>query len=90
MKEPSIEERENTVLVSLKHEPLASPEESLVTYLKVTADITNSKAREICHIGSESKMKKIFEKMIQSGVLESVPGKRGRAYAYRLTEKGRA
>jgi ATP-dependent DNA helicase RecG len=87
LKEPIIHERENSLIVFLRHEPLASPEEIVAEYLRVNPEINNSKAREICHIGSENVMKRVFEGMMASKVIERVPGKQGRAIAYRLVQK---
>jgi ATP-dependent DNA helicase RecG len=44
LKEPKIQEKDNSVLVTIKHEPLASPEESIIEYLKNNEAINNSKA----------------------------------------------
>jgi ATP-dependent DNA helicase RecG len=89
LREPTITELENGVLVSLRHEPLASPEETLVAYLRENPQVSNSQARELCHVNSENIMKRIFERMMESGLLERVPGKSGRAIAYQLTQAGR-
>lgn len=88
LREPDIRELENAVLVSLRHEPLASPEEMIVGYLEDHRQISNSQARELCHINSENIMKRIFERMMESNVLERVPGKQGRAIAYQLKSVG--
>lgn len=83
LKEPIVEQRDNSVIVYLRHEALASPEEIVMNYLKVNPMINNSKGREVCHIGSENVMKRVFERLIESGMIERVPDLRGRAAAYR-------
>jgi ATP-dependent DNA helicase RecG len=87
LKDPEIIQKDNSVLVKIKHEPLASPEEIILNYLKENDRINNSKGREICFIGSENVMKRILQGMIKTGLIESIPGKKGRATAYRLVLK---
>lgn len=82
--EPSIEELENSVRVILAHEPLASKEKIIEEYLKKNKTITNTKGREVCFEPSESKMRKMYQRMIEAGVLEKVPGTIGRGTQYRL------
>jgi ATP-dependent DNA helicase RecG len=83
LREPIIRQRENSVLVEIRHEPLASPEELVIDFLKDNTQINNSKARELCHIGSENVMKRVFERLIDRDLIERVPGMQGRAAAYR-------
>jgi len=82
LKPPIIEERENSVIVFIRHEPLASPEELVMEYLGNHDRINNSAAREICHIGSENVMKRVFERLMKRGMIERVPNLKGRATAY--------
>lgn len=82
LKNPLIEERGNSVLVHILHEPLASPEDTILEYLEHHSQISNSKAREICHIGSENTIKHLFESLTKRGLIERVPNLRGRASAY--------
>jgi Predicted transcriptional regulator containing an HTH domain and an uncharacterized domain shared with the mammalian protein Schlafen len=63
LREPIIRQRENSVIVEIRHEPLASPEELVIEFLKGNAQINNSTARELCHIGSENVMKRVFERL---------------------------
>ena len=83
LKDPIIRQRENSVLVQIRHEPLASPEEIVLQYLEQNSHINNTKGREICHIGSENVMKRVFERLIDSDLIERDPELRGRASAYR-------
>ena len=82
LKEPIIEQRENSIVVYIRHEPLATPEEIVMKYLEENLDINNSRAREVCHIGSENVMKRVFERLMKRNMIERVPEKRGRAAAY--------
>lgn len=87
LKEPQLIQREHSVLVVIRHESLASPAQQLVEYLGKNERIGNEKARRLTGVNSESKMKKIFEQLIDAGEIEHVPGTAGRGYAYRAVEK---
>jgi len=78
LKKPEIQEREGAVVVTLKHESLASPEQMVMEYLATASEITNSEARELTGIKSENTMKQVFYKLRDSGQLEQVkiPGKK--------------
>lgn len=84
LKPPIIFQDGGYVKVSLRHEPLATPEEIVLEYLQTHEQITNKQAREICFIGSENKMKTIFQRMIRQGLIELVPGATRYTAAYRL------
>jgi ATP-dependent DNA helicase RecG len=84
LKPPLLEERENHVLVTIRHERLASYEEQIVEYLLVEGTINNSMARTVTGEGSENKMKRVFEKMIESGQIYRDPDKKGSATTYLL------
>jgi ATP-dependent DNA helicase RecG len=86
LKPPEIIERQNAVLVSIRHERLASPEEMILEYLQNNPEIANAKVRELTGIGSENKVKRIFQKMIKAGELEPIPDRSLRDAAYRLPE----
>ena len=83
LKPPKITEIENGVIVAIRHEPLASPEELVMEYLEMAPEINNTKGRDVCHIGSENKMKRVFERLMERELIERIPGRRGRAAAYR-------
>jgi ATP-dependent DNA helicase RecG len=86
LKPPLIEETDNSVLVSIKHEPLASPEESVMHYLQNHDVITNRIARELTGITSENSMKEVFYRLAKSNLIERVPGKRGAAAAWQKVQ----
>jgi len=75
LKDPIIEQRENSVLVSLRHEKLGTPEQIIVEYLRDNVEINNATARELCIIGSENTAKRILQKMVRAGLLEAVEGR---------------
>jgi ATP-dependent DNA helicase RecG len=83
LKEPEIEERENSVVVHIAHSPLASPEETVMAYLETHETITNSIARDLTGIRSENTMKEVFYRLAKRDLIERVPGKRGNASAWR-------
>ncbi len=87
LKHPEIIQREHSVLVIVRHESLASPAQQVVDFLLENEQIRNEQARKMTGVNSESKMKKIFEQLIDAEEIEHVPGTAGRGYAYRLTPK---
>ena len=52
-------------------------------YLETNDQITNREVRELCHIGSENRVKRIFDKMMQRALIERVPGLLSNKTAYR-------
>jgi len=83
LKEPLIIERDNSLLVLIRHESLASPEEVIMTYLKTNATINNRTARGLANIGSENTMKQIFYTLRDKGLIEQTPGTQGRGTTWR-------
>ena len=83
LKSPTIEELEGSVLVTLKHEGLGSPEQMVMEYLETTGEITNAIARELTAIKSENSMKQVFYRLRDSGQLEQTPKVAGRKRAWR-------
>jgi ATP-dependent DNA helicase RecG len=85
LKPPIIEERENSVIVRIRHEPLASPEEAVMEYLETHAEIVNRVGREITGITSENSMKNVFYRLRDRRLIEPVPGRVGFSAAWRKT-----
>ena len=83
LKKPLIEERENSVLVVLRHESLGSPEQLVMDFLEKNAEITNALGRDITGIKSENTMKEVFYRLRDRDQLEQVPGKFGNKAAWR-------
>ncbi|QDV31999.1 Divergent AAA domain protein [Planctopirus ephydatiae] len=83
LKPPRIEERPNSVLVSLKHEPLASPEQLILEFLEKNDSIRNRQARDICNIGADYIIKRIFGLLGDRGLIEQIPGTDRSTTAYR-------
>jgi ATP-dependent DNA helicase RecG len=86
-KEPIIKEKENSVLVVIRHEQLASPQEAIMDYLERHETINNSRARQIAHVAQDYQMKAIFNQMVDAGMIEQVPGTRTSTTAYRKHDK---
>lgn len=83
LKPPLILEKENSVLVIVRHEALASPEEAVMEYLETNDEIVNRIGREITGITSENSMKNVFYRLRDRGLIEPVPGRVGFASAWR-------
>lgn len=83
LKRPIIEEGENSVVVTLRHESLGSPEQLVMEYLDTHEEITNSIGRDLTAIKSENTMKEVFYRLRDRGILEQVPDKRGKSSAWR-------
>ena len=83
LKDPEIEEKDTDVLVIIRHEPLASPEEAILNYLEKHETIKNKTAREITNVKMDYQMKSIFGRMEEAGLIEQVPGTRTSSTAYR-------
>jgi ATP-dependent DNA helicase RecG len=83
LKPPVLEETENSVIVYIRHERLASAEESVMDYLSNHDEITNRVARELTGITSENTMKEVFLRLAKRGLIEKIPGRSGAASAWR-------
>lgn len=83
LKSPVIMERENSVLVVIRHESLGSPEEIVMSYLVSHDEITNSIARDLTGIKSENTMKNVFLRLKARRLIEPIPERKGPASAWR-------
>lgn len=82
LKAPTIEERDNAVLVTIRHERLASPEEAVMHYLAHHDEINNRTARGLTGITSENAMKEVSYRLRDRGLIERVPDRVGSASAW--------
>lgn len=87
LKPPTIEETENSVIVTIKHERLADAETIVLDYLAEHETINNAIARSLTGIADSNKMKKIFYVLKDKELLEIVPGTRGVATQWRMKSK---
>jgi ATP-dependent DNA helicase RecG len=83
LKEPEIQQRESSVLVVIRHEQLASPEERIMSFLDSHETICNGEAREVCVIREDWRVRSIFARMVEAGMIEKVPGSTTSNTAYR-------
>lgn len=83
LKDPVIAELENSVVVYIRHQRLGTPEEQILEYLQDHEEITNKQVRAMTGIGSENKVKTIFQRLMAANQIERVPGRGGGAAAYR-------
>jgi ATP-dependent DNA helicase RecG len=90
LRPPEIIEAEHSVVVHIRHAPLASPHEAVLEYLDQHGEITNSMAREVTGVKADSSMRDVFYALQRSGVIEPVPGKTGRASAWRRAQAASA
>lgn len=82
LKDPVVLEPENSVVVQIKHEKLASAEDTIMEYVQNNPMITNRVARNLTGIQSENSMKMVFIRLRNRGLLEPVPGRSGFASAW--------
>jgi ATP-dependent DNA helicase RecG len=83
LKEPEIVQRDSSVLVLIRHEQLASPQELIMEYLATHPTIRNGEARDICVIREDWRVREIFADMVAAGMIEKIPGSTTRNTAYR-------
>lgn len=87
LKDPEITQAENSVLVYIRHARLSSPAQIVMEYLEANDSITNQVGRNITGIRRDVQMKDIFVALRRRGLIEQVPGKRGKATAWRKMQK---
>lgn len=73
--DPEIRQQGMNVIVTLKHESLASPEQLIMQYLDNNEFISNKQAREITNTGSENAMKHTLRRMTDAGMIKVIQGK---------------
>jgi len=83
LKDPEIVETDTSVIVHIRHSPLASPQDAVISYLDYHDEITNSVGRELTGIRSENSMKEVFLSLNRRQLIERVPGKLGNRAAWR-------
>jgi ATP-dependent DNA helicase RecG len=74
LKPPLITERDNSVLVVVRHEALASTEQRILEFLESHDTIRNREAREICNVSGDYVIKRVFGQLVDRGLIEQVPG----------------
>lgn len=89
LRDPQIEEKENSVLVVIRHEQLASPEQQIMEFVRAGDSINNSQARQVTGIESPIKVRAVLQKLVRAGELELAPGTSRATTAYRIPERKR-
>src|SRR6266704_4983977 len=87
LKDPVFLEPENSVIVQIKHERLASAEDIVMEFLENNVLITNRIARGLTGIKSENSMKLVFLRLRDRGLIRPVPGRSGFASAWEKVKR---
>jgi ATP-dependent DNA helicase RecG len=83
LRDPEIVEQEQSVVVFIRHTRLSTPAQIVMEYVEQNPTITNQIGREITGLRRDVQMKDVFVALRKQGLLEQVPGTRGRATAWR-------
>jgi ATP-dependent DNA helicase RecG len=83
LKPPVIRETESAVIVEIRHDKLATAEESVMDYLANHDEINNRTARELTGITSENTMKEVFLRLAKRDLIERIPDRKGASAAWR-------
>lgn len=86
LRPPVISESGNSVIVTIKHERLASPEDAIMEYLDQNGSINNSEARGVTNISADYRVKAIFNKLVDREMIEQIPGTDRSTTRYRLKQ----
>jgi ATP-dependent DNA helicase RecG len=87
LKAPELKQQENSVIVYIRHESIASYESTIMNYLDEHGSIMSADVRRICHI-TQSKGWGIIRRLLDRNVLEKVPGSSSATVAYRKATSG--
>jgi ATP-dependent DNA helicase RecG len=87
LKAPQIRQLQNSVLVTIRHERLASAEELILAHLRQNPTITNGIARQLTNIGADYKIRAIFIRLEKAGQIERVPGRERSRTTWRLKRR---
>lgn len=90
LKPPIIEEIENSVLVIIRHEHLASAEEIVMNYIMKNNEITNRIGRDLTGIDSENEMKRVFQRLQGKSLIYLDPAVKGSASRWLLGKNNSA
>lgn len=83
LKDPVITEEGDYVVISIRHQKLASAEDIVMEYLEINPMITNREARKLTGIQSENSMKNVFWRLRDKAhLIKAVPGRSGFASAW--------
>lgn len=83
LRDPELVEHDQSVVVFIRHTRLSTPAQIVMEYVEQNPIITNQIGREITGLRRDVQMKDVFVALRKQGLLEQVPGTRGRATAWR-------
>jgi len=83
LKDPIIQNKDNSVLVVIRHERLASHEQLILEHLESHESIQNKEARDLCHVDGDYRIRTIFGRLERLQLIERVPGTKRGLTAYR-------
>ncbi|MCP3163326.1 ATP-binding protein [Myxococcus qinghaiensis] len=86
LQEPEVIEKDQSVVVYIRHTRLSTPAQIVMEYVEKNPFITNQLGREITGLRRDVEMKDVFVALRKQGLLEQVPGKRGRATSWRKAQ----
>lgn len=84
--QPEICQKNNSVVVYIKHEKLASNEDIIIKYLTKFSAIRASTIKKICHFENEYQYQKTIRAMCNSGLIERTPDDKGKNSSYQLVK----
>jgi ATP-dependent DNA helicase RecG len=87
LRAPEVKQRENSVVVFIRHEPIAPAESIIMEFVENRGSIMNSDVRRICYV-TQSKAWNIVRTLLDRNVLERIPGTARANTAYRKATRG--
>lgn len=87
LKEPTVQNLDSAVLVTIRHETLASPEMVILEHLETHDTIRNKEARVLCHIQGDYIVKELFRRLSDRQLIERVPGTRTGGTTYQRGQR---
>jgi len=86
--DPEFEEKDNGVIITLKHANMESYENKILQYLRSNSIIANKQAREITGEEDKEKIKNVFKKLLKRGDIEVVGNPKSTSeFKYKLKDK---
>ncbi|MBD2527568.1 ATP-binding protein [Nostoc sp. FACHB-133] len=83
LKPPKIEQKSNSFIVYIRHEPLASAEEIILDYLNKHEQMNVSVIKTLCYFKSDYDYKKIIRGLVKRDLISHIPNAKGKKSAYR-------
>ena len=86
LSDPEFDEKDNCVVVILKHENMESYESKIVEYLKNHNTIANKEAREVTGEEDKEKIKNVFKKLVKRGDIDVIDNPSKSKIRYKLKD----